>query len=50
MTWLTTWPANGIPTYAAHATEAAAAAHATELVRSKTAIVATYFEIAQESA
>lgn len=45
MTWLSTWPENGIPAYRAHDTEAAAEAHATEVVRAKKAIVATVFEI-----
>lgn len=45
MTWLSTWPENGIPAYRAHDTEAAAEAHATELVRAKRTTVATYYEI-----
>ena len=43
MTWLTTWPADGVSHYAEHDTEAQAEAHATEIVRSKRAIVATAF-------
>ena len=44
MTWLTTWPTHGRPTYAEHATEQAAEAHAAEIVRSGTAAHATAFE------
>lgn len=43
MTWLTTWPHDGAPQYATHATERAAADHAAEVVRSKVAPHATYF-------
>jgi hypothetical protein len=49
MTWLSTWPENGIPAYRAHDTEAAAEAHAREVVSSKRAYVATYFEIREEA-
>jgi hypothetical protein len=44
MTWLTTWPAHGRPTYAEHDTEQAAEAHALEIVRSGTAPHATAYE------
>ena len=44
MTWLTTWPsAHGVE-YAEHATEAAAAQHAHDIVAGKRAMHATYFE------
>lgn len=43
MTWLSTWPADGVSHYAEHDTEAQAEAYATEIVRSKRAIVATAF-------
>lgn len=49
MTWLSTWPSNGRPAYAEHDTEQQAEAHATELVRSGKAAVATYFETSEES-
>lgn len=45
MTWLSTWPENGIPAYRAHDTEAAAEAHAKEVVSNKRAYVATVFEV-----
>lgn len=45
MTWLSTWPQYGRPQYAAHATEARAEAHATEVVRSGRAPVATIYEL-----
>ena len=45
MTWLTTWPKDGKPQYAPHATEAKAEKHAEELVRSGRAAVAVCFEI-----
>ena len=43
--WFTTWPnkTGGIE-YAEHSTEKAAADHATQVVRTGTASVATYFE------
>lgn len=47
MTWFTTWPSNGRPQYAEHATEQAAANHADQIIRSKQADVATYFETGQ---
>lgn len=43
MSWLTTWPEQGIPQYAAHATERQAEAHACEVVKSGRASVATAF-------
>lgn len=45
MTWITTWPTGNsqIPQYAEHPTEAAAEAHAAELVRSKRAHYAVAF-------
>jgi hypothetical protein len=49
MTWLSTWPENGIPAYRAHDTEAAAEAHAKEIVNSKRARVATYYEVHEEA-
>lgn len=51
MTWMTTWPSKAGPNgYAEHATEAAAEAHAAEIVRRKEATVAVVFEIADECA
>jgi hypothetical protein len=44
--WLSTWPGAEMPVE--HDTEAAAAAHATELVRSGRAQVATFFEVDME--
>ena len=49
MTWLTTWPANGRPQFAEHPTEAKAEAHATELVNSRRADVATVFWSSDET-
>lgn len=43
MTWTTTWPSDGIPRYAEHATEEAAARHAEQVVRAGAAC-ATYYE------
>lgn len=43
MTWLTTWPEDGRPRFAAHATEQAAEDHAQAIVDSKRAVVATAF-------
>ena len=43
MTWLTTWPEAGVSQYAEHASEAQAEAHATEIVKSKRALMATAF-------
>ena len=48
MTWLSTWPSNGKPAYAEHDTETQAEAHATEVVRSGKAAVATYYRIDDE--
>lgn len=47
MTWMSTWPPKtGGPTaYREHATEAAAEAHATEVVWRGEASVATWFEM-----
>lgn len=45
MTWLSTWPDQGRPTYRVHATEADAERHATDVVRRGDAAVATYFEM-----
>jgi hypothetical protein len=47
MTWMTTWPSgrNGPPAYREHESEAAAEAHATEIVRNGTAPHATAFEL-----
>lgn len=55
MTWLSTWlirgPGDTRPQYAAHDSEAAAEAHAAELLASKRAKAATVFEVlAEESA
>ena len=47
MTWFTTWPHNGRPQYAEHATEQAAANHAEQIIRTGAAAVATYFESGQ---
>lgn len=43
MTWLTTWPSDGVSQYAEHATERQAEAHATSIVKSGVALVATAF-------
>lgn len=42
MTWLSTWPRYGRPEYAEHTSEAAAEAHAIEVVRSGIAPHARY--------
>ena len=47
MTWFSTWPAATGPQYQAHDTEASAEAHATEIVRSGQARVATVFNNTQ---
>jgi hypothetical protein len=44
MTWLTTWPSAGcVPNFAEHATERQAEHHATQIVKSGVAVVATAF-------
>lgn len=45
MTWLSTWPTRGPNGYAENATEAAAEAHATAIVRRGEAAVATIYEL-----
>lgn len=45
MSWMTSWPSNGRPAYREHTTEAAAEAHASELVRSGNASSAVVFEM-----
>lgn len=47
MTYFTTWPTSTGPQYAPHDTEAQAEAHATEIVTSGRARVATVFQIDQ---
>ncbi len=42
-TWMTTWPEDGRPHFAEHASERDAEAHATEIVKSKRALMATAF-------
>lgn len=46
MTWMSTWPSNGIPTYRVHATEQEAAAYSKWLIDSETTRTAVYFELA----
>ena len=48
MTWFTTWPTTKGVEYAEHRTEAKAATHAEELVKSGRASVATYFHIDEQ--
>lgn len=50
MTWISTWPLNNVPQFAAHDTEQEAEAHAAEIVASGKSRVATVFETSTEEA
>lgn len=47
MTWLSTWPRNGVPEYREHTTEAAAEAHARDVVLRGDATVAVVFKLGE---